>query len=122
MSRWGEEIFNCDGASDYLQTLVRQIEKSINDCIEDQGERSLSPVTRGGDILMPAVDILRTLTKEYPEVILHMVEEMPIAQWREWYLDVFDSQSPDLVNPEFRKLQREYIVESFTELESIVEN
>jgi hypothetical protein len=122
MSRWGEEIFNSDGASDYLQTLVRQIEKSINDCIKDQEENSLGPAFRGGEILMPAVDILRTLTKEYPDVILHMVEEMPIAQWREWYLDAFDSQPPDLVNPDFRKLQRELIVKSFKELESMVEN
>jgi hypothetical protein len=122
MSRWGEGIFNCDGASDYLQELVVQIEKSITDCINDQDEMSLSPVTRGGDILMPAVDILRTLTKEYPNVILHMVKEMPVAQWREWYLDAFDSQPPDVVNPDFTKIQRELIVKSFKELESIIES
>jgi len=128
MSRWGEDIFESDLASDYLHELVYRIQESINECLDDSVEHSYDALLRGEAILMPGVDVLRTLCNAYPPIILHLVREMPVGEWRKWYLQVFDAEvlSPDEQSDpgvtEFRKVQRQHIVESFSELEKMLEN
>ena len=117
MSRWGEGIFESDRASNHLIILIGQIIESIESCISTSNIGDIEALVYRETYFMSGIDILLTLGKAYPDILHSTLAELPIAQWREWYLKVFDEDESNSVNSEFTKGRREIIVKTFLEFE-----
>ena len=114
MSRWGDGNFEADFANDYLTDVVYNILDSIHKCLGEIIENDIC----GDASLMPAVDILVTLGTAYPHVVVPMLEDENIDDWRTKYLSIFDSRN-DKVD---RSGRRTVVVQTFTNLENLVES
>lgn len=121
MSRWGEGIFEADSPCDYLTIIVRQIVDKIHNCIDGETNRIMGAAFCGETFFMPSVDILLTFTKAYPDVMISLLDELPISEWRVWYLKVFDDDNSEYINNQFTRDRRKIIVETFAELEGFLE-
>lgn len=119
MSRWGEDNFDNDLSSDVLFFIVWRLVDRINRCLEyDKRDKLFCGETE----VMPSVDILLTLAKAYPDILLRTFEDLPISDWKKKYLNIFETQSEVPMNNKFQAERRLIIQETFLQLETLVEN
>ncbi len=117
MSRWGEGNFDNDLASDVLFFIVWGLVDRINECLEDDERNKL---LCGETEVVPSVDILLTLAKAYPDILLRSFADLPISSWKKKYLHIFETESE---NPTHKfQIERSLIIqETFSQLEELVE-
>jgi hypothetical protein len=118
MSTWGVGNFDNDMAGEVLVGVVFQLVKVIQDCLDDED----SAIMCGETDLMPSVDILLTLGKSYRDIVLPALKEFSVGEWKKRYLDIFDNYSEITRDKEFMAARRPIVVQTFTELESLVQS
>jgi hypothetical protein len=114
MSRWGEDNFDSDCASDYLTGILLKLEGSINECLSLS--KDIDIFNFGEARLMPACELLVTLGKAYPQIVVPFLEDKPIADWRDKYLKVFDEKAGDVMDKDFKQERRKIIAATFSDL------
>jgi hypothetical protein len=119
MSRWGEDNFDADFASDYLTEILYKLLETINECLDTS--RDIDLFYCGEDKLMPACDILVTLGKAYPQIVVRFLEDKPIAAWRDKYLKVFDEKAIQVMDEDFKQGRRKVITTTFSDLINLKE-
>ena len=118
MSTWDVGNFDNDMAGEVLVGVVFQLVKIIQDCLADED----GAIMCGETDLMPSVDILLTLGKNYPDIVLPALKEYPLVEWKKKYLDIFDRYSEITRDKEFMTARRPVVVQTFTELETLVQS
>lgn len=114
MSTWGDGNFDSDFACDYLTEIVYYILASIKKCLDELNTNDIC----GNASLMPGVDILLTLAKVYPNVVISILEDEDIQEWQNRYLRVFDKRNDHINTPQRRAI----IVQSFSDLIELIGN
>ena len=89
MSRWDEGNFDTDLAPEILLSIVFQLVDRVEKCLENDNRDRLFC---GETEVMPSMDILLTLSKTYPEILLPELRNLPITDWKKQYLDIFEKQ------------------------------
>jgi hypothetical protein len=105
---WGPEIFNDDGALDYLRSILQQLVQTIEDCFTQvDGEALLDDCVWSK--LMPSVELLTTLCTKY-EMFPHL-EEQAVKEWKEKYLRIYDEHFDYFKVTRYPKAERRKAIE-----------
>ncbi|MEO8606907.1 MAG: DUF4259 domain-containing protein [Chloroflexota bacterium] len=116
MVTWGTGNFDSDGAGDYLDSLMKQLIKTIEACLggkyvmypSDDDDDILGAC--GEDMLMPSVDILALLCEHFAMPL--PVTELIIRQWKEQYLRSYDRHIDHYVTKPDFKIRRRRVIEA----------
>lgn len=115
MSTWGTGNFDNDRSWGMLEPIIDELIDTVQRCLADPEEN----LTCGEGDLMPAIDILVTLGRAYPN-ILFKLHEQPVTEWKERYLRMYEEQSEFPMEYEFQSRRRDVIAETFSNLEELV--
>jgi hypothetical protein len=121
MVTWGAGNFDSDGAGEYLDSLMKQMVKTIEACLS--GKYIMHPGDDDDDILgvcgepmmMPSVDILALLCEHYAMPL--PVTEAVVKEWKAQYLRIFDRHINRYeLKPGFKVRRRRMIESTFDRL------
>lgn len=116
MGTWGAEIYQNDGALDYVVELAQQVMEKIDYCF--QGTRA-NPDELGESLLMPSVDILRLLCEQCNAP---RPQRSTVQAWKDTYLDNWDGQIDQThPAPGYKEQRRAVIVQTFDKLLNVAE-
>jgi hypothetical protein len=116
MSRWSTGNFDDDMAPELLMEIAVQLIDRIHKCLDiDTGDNLFCGETE----VMPAIDILVTLGRAYPDILQTRLQEQPVATWKAIYLRMFKEQS-DFPEDEFQLERMAVIAETFDNLEKLL--
>lgn len=121
MVTWGAGNLDSDDAGEYLDSLMKQLVKTIEACLG--GKYVMYPSDDDDDILgacgesmlMPSVDILALLCENYAVPL--PVTEVVVQGWKDQYLRIFDRHINRYgIKPDFKVRRRRVIETTFDRL------
>jgi hypothetical protein len=117
MGTWGEGNFDKDDAFEFLEIMLDDLIRTIRTCLSSRRTANYHWFYEnyGEARLMPAVDMLITLTKHYGTSVSEL-ETHEITEWKMTYLRIFDAVIGDYAPNDYRTKRREVIVATFDEL------
>jgi hypothetical protein len=110
MGAWGAGVFENDLACDYLTSVVHQLVRNIEDCLDNRTNEEMYEC--GEEVLITSIDILNVLVVNYGSLVSSILKDLPLSDWKSRYLAAFDDQIVHYTLDVSSQLQRRRVIES----------
>ena len=114
MGAWGLDNFQCDGALDFVDELVEQLARGVDERFADG---RAAPDAEGESHVVPSVAVIIALCERCEA---RPPDREAVASWREKYLLLFDERTDrGRADAETLALRRNVVAKTFAALERV---